>query len=68
MKDSHELARLCSLDIGKEVTSEDVRALLLSQSGGRDSEVLGRFTEFERQEINATLLKELSEASPEGEK
>jgi hypothetical protein len=55
MKDSHELARLCTLDIGQEVTSDEVRSYLLA-----GEEALERFSPEDRQEIAATLIKELS--------
>ena len=53
--DSYELARLCTIDCGREVASEDVRSYLLV--GAR---ALGRFTSEERHEIEHTILKELS--------
>jgi hypothetical protein len=54
MKDSHELARLCSLDIGQEVTADEVRNYLLV--GER---ALERFSPEDRRDLFATLAKEL---------
>lgn len=54
--DSHELARLCTLDIGKPVTSEDVRSYLLVG----DAALKARgFTDEECSDIFATIVKEL---------
>jgi hypothetical protein len=54
--DSHELARLCTLDLGREVTSEHVRAYLLV--GDVALKVCG-FTDAECSDIFATIAKEL---------
>lgn len=56
MKDSHELARLCTLDLGTTITSEDVRTYLLT---GRFPEHL---TTEEQSDMMATVLKELATA------
>lgn len=56
--DSIELARLCTLDIGREVTSDEVRSYLLV--GER---ALGRFSGDEQWDIQATVLKELAQAT-----
>lgn len=56
-KDLQELARLCTLDSGVEVTSADVRRYLLV--GGA---ALGRFSPEDRHEIVSTLLKEMADA------
>lgn len=55
MKDSHELARLCTLDLGREVTSDDVRGYLLVGAGY----LTHRFSADEISDIGATLIKEL---------
>lgn len=49
-----ELARVCTMDIGREVTAAEVRGYLL---GG--AAALGRFSDEERSDIQATLFKEL---------
>jgi hypothetical protein len=54
VKDSIELARLCTMDLGKPVTPEEVRSYLLI-----GDLALARFTEAERADIFATLAKEL---------
>lgn len=54
MKDSQEIARLCTLDLGKEVTSDEVRNFLIA--GER---ALDRFSPEERSDIAATIMKEL---------
>ncbi len=57
LPDSHELARLCSLDIGQTVTSDDVRNYLLI---GKSA--LSRFSPDDAVGIAATLLKEMCAA------
>lgn len=52
-KDSVELARLCTLDLGREITSDEVRTYLLA---GTYPE---RLTDEERSDMQATLFKEL---------
>ncbi len=55
LPDSHELARLCSLDIGQTVTSNDVRNYLLIGASA-----LEHFAPEQQRDIAATLLKELA--------
>lgn len=56
VKDSAELARLCSLDIGRQVHPEDVRRFLLIGPA-----ILWQrgYTEAEISDIRATLIKEM---------
>lgn len=55
--DARELARLCTLDLGRTVTEQDVRAYLLL---GDIALTTRGFTEEECSDIFATLAKELS--------
>jgi hypothetical protein len=51
-----KLARLCSLDIGKEVLPGDVYGIM--QFGDDYDKDLTRFTQEERNDIMATIIKE----------
>lgn len=57
--DSHELARLCSLDIGREVTSNDIRTYLIAGMGALEPP-MNHFTPEEADEIAATVVKEMA--------
>jgi hypothetical protein len=57
LPDLYELARLCSLDIGKEVTSDEIRGYLFV-----GAKALDRFSSYDRQEIAMTIIKELDRA------
>lgn len=50
-----DLARLCTADLGREVTSLDVVTYLTEGTAG-----LERFTPEERSDIRATLIKEMA--------
>jgi hypothetical protein len=55
--DLKELARLCTLDLGKEVLPGDVYGITMF--GDDYDKDRTRFTDAERNDINATIFKEL---------
>jgi hypothetical protein len=57
LPDSVELARLASLDLGKDVTSDHIRAYLLIGLKGLTA---AGFDLEDAEEIQATVLKEMS--------